>query len=119
MKLFQKFILTEDDLDDDETFESKIFMVPELRDKDQFDDMISEETKVVFILFYPPECAKEGENIFPKIRERAKDEYYNQQVAFAQVDLENEDSLDWAQEYLVDQEKFNIAIFKEGELITV
>ena len=72
-------------------------------------------------MFYPSESEVliQGENIFQKLRERASDEYYSEKIAFAQVDLENEDTFDWAQEYLVDQEKFNAAIFKEGELVTV
>ena len=113
--------MTEEDLDDDKIFDSKIFMVPELRVKDQFDQMISEETRDVCIMFYPPECEDEdgGEEIFPKFRKKAEEECYNKKIAFAQVNLENEDSLDWAQEYLVDQDKFNVAIFKDGELITV
>ena len=48
MKLFQNFILTEDDLVDDETFDSKIFMVPELRVKDQFDAILSGD-KMAFV----------------------------------------------------------------------
>ena len=48
MKLFQKFILTEADLDDDEIFDSKIFMVPELRVKDQFDAILSGD-KMAFV----------------------------------------------------------------------
>ena len=112
--------MTEEDLDDDKIFDSKIFMVPELRVKDQFDAILSGD-KMAFVMFYPSESEVliQGEKIFQKLRERANDEYYSEKIAFAQVDLENEDSLDWAQEYLVDQEKFNVAIFKEGELVTV
>ena len=67
------------------------------------------DQRMVFILFHPSEeeC---NQNVLTKLYELSEKDCY-EDIAFAQVDL----SLDWAQEYLIEQEiepeKFYVYIY--------